>query len=46
MSLPNDYFFLSSKLLEAYGKYVGKGDNKDMKQESPCFPPNIDSTFV
>lgn len=29
--------FLSSKLLEAYGKYVGKGDNKDMKQESHVF---------
>lgn len=38
--------FLSSKLLEAYGKYVGKGDNKDMKQENSCFPPNIVSTFV
>lgn len=25
---------------------MGKGDNKDMKQESPCFLPNIDSTFV
>lgn len=38
--------FLSSKLLEAYGKYVGKGDNKDMKQENSRFPSNIVSTFV
>lgn len=45
MSLPNDYFFII-KLLEAYGKYVEKGDNKDMKQESSCFPPDIVSTFV